>query len=194
MADHPSRRRGALLALASVLVVALGLVAILAVQNRALEARNAELAERLVFPYRGLVVPAFEGVTLSGDSVRIGSGPDSALRQVLLFFTTTCPYCKASIPVWNAVATRGRELGFAVYGVVLDSLDLARAYVAEHGLTYPVVPLPERRLAELYRIRRVPMMLVVDAAGRIRYARWGEVSSGTVLDSVVAAAHGTAGK
>lgn len=183
----PTLVRGLLVA---ALVAASALAVVLGVQTDWLRARNLELARANRSPRAGLFTPTFAARTLDGDAVTIGERADGG-RQILLFFTTTCPYCEASLPSWRALAdtiARAPDLDAAVYGVALDSAHHAREYRRAHGLTFPVITLPSRKLRYLYRATSVPIALVLDHEGRIVYARTGAMTERAALDSLVAAA------
>lgn len=167
------------------LAAAAALVVALAWQKRSLEQRYARLLERSLNPHPGLFVPAFSAATVAGDSVRIGE-PQPGTAQLLFFFTTTCPYCKASLPAWNRIvrATEGIH-DVAAYGVALDSLHLTREYVRERAMTRPIVVLNDRRSTSLYRVRRVPLLLLVGEGGRVRFSRIGTLEDPAAVDSVL---------
>ena len=155
-------------------------------RNQALADENRVLARRVVEPRVGLFVPAYAAATLDGQRVALGA---LGHRQVLIFFRTTCPYCRASMPAFNAIAERlAPDSQIAIYGVALDSANAARAYVTEHGLRFPVLAELAPRLVGLYRVSRVPLILVVNEQGRLAYARLGVLESAAAVDSVVTAA------
>ncbi len=55
-------------------------------------------------PYVGMYVPAVTLPSVTGDSVLLG-GPSVGHVQILFVFTTTCQYCKASLPAWKRIAS-----------------------------------------------------------------------------------------
>jgi peroxiredoxin len=167
------------------LVAALLLLALLARRTQQLRAELADVRDRANANLPGLFVPPFAAATMDGDTVLIASGQSEA-RQVLFLFTTTCPYCLRSIPAWRQIAAGARVAGYQAYGIGLDSLQLVRTYVESHGVDYPVLTFPERRLSRLYRAGAVPETLVLDGEGRILYARRGEITSKVTVDSVLA--------
>ncbi|MFN2400363.1 MAG: peroxiredoxin family protein [Gemmatimonadaceae bacterium] len=174
----------------SALPIALTLLLFLAWKNHALRNANETLLKRATRAYSGLVVPAFRTVTLEGDSVTIGKSPSGG-RQVLFFFTTTCPFCREILPTWRAVAGPLDTLSarhVEVYGVALDSAD-ARAYAAEHSLNFPIVRLPDWRLIHLYRSKGVPLTVVLSDSGRMLFAQLGQLRSRSTIDSLLAAIH-----
>lgn len=172
------------------LALATALAVILAVQNRSLRARSAELMERAGLPHPGLLLPTFEAVTLAGERVTIGR-TSLGQSQVLFVFNTSCPYCLASLPAWNGIAGTVRTQAsdsVPVYGISLDPPAATAAYAAEHGLTFPVLTFPEAKLAPLYRARVVPLVLVLDSIGRVVFSRPGVLATRAAIDSLLAAA------
>ena len=177
------------------LVLAVGVVVLLARSHRQLEARYQRLAERSAWLHPGSYVPVAPVTTIGGDTLTLGAPPAGA-RQVLLVFTTTCPYCRASLPAWRSLAARADSVsrlgGVAphVVGLSLDSLPATTHYVDEHGLRFPVTQFPTRRDQALYRARSVPLILVIDEENRVAYSRMGVLTSPAALDSVWRAAIG----
>lgn len=170
------------------LTIAAGLVVILARQNQSLRSQQLELLEQVRFPQPGVYVPVFNALTLRGDTTTVGSHPDPAGSQLLFFFNTRCPYCQQSMPAWNDLFTRLRgNGGTEVLGIGLDSLHLLEVYAHDQELGFPLISLLDRRLAELYRVRAVPLTVLVDADGHVAYARRGVLEVGEQVDSVLLA-------
>ncbi|HVH12989.1 MAG TPA: TlpA disulfide reductase family protein [Longimicrobium sp.] len=175
------------LAAAAVLVVVLGQ------QKRDLieqvEKAQLDLRRATTEPLRGMYMPAFNAPTVEGDSATIGQLAGEG-RQVLLMYTTTCPFCLSSIPAWKEVtAAVDTMTGMraTVYGVSLDSADVTRQYITKHGLPYPTIRFPDSRTAGMYRAGTVPVTLVLDENGRAVYTRTGELRDRAAIDSVIAA-------
>jgi peroxiredoxin len=175
------------LAAAAVLVVVLGQ------QKRSLikqvEQTQYQLRQARTEPMRGMWMPAFQAPTLEGQAATIGEVPGEG-RQVLLMYTTTCPYCLSSIPAWKqikAATDTMTSIRAAVYGVSLDSVDVTRKYIAQHALPYPTVRFPDEKVAGMYRAGTVPITLVLDERGRAIYSRTGELKDPAAIDSVMQA-------
>ncbi len=169
------------------LAVAVTLVTLLGAQNRRLKGQYADLMQRATQPHPGIFVPTFHAATLGGDSATVGTTVAGA-AQILFFFTTTCPYCRESLPAWKQVASQFKAVGSAsVYGIALDSLHLVQEYAKEHELGFPVVMFPEAKLAQLYRVRRVPLVMVLNEEGRVVYSRAGPLTTQSAIDSVLEA-------
>ncbi|MCY3705150.1 MAG: TlpA disulfide reductase family protein [Gammaproteobacteria bacterium] len=177
-------------------VVLAGLSALLAIQKRQLRVEAAELRQsvrrQVDFPHTGMVVPAFDGATLEGDEVRVGVAAPGT-RQILFVLDTRCGNCLVTLPAWNrmAEAVGHDDASVEVYGLSLDPVPETRAYAQEHGLRFPVVLFDDERYRELYRVRGIPITLVVDEIGAVEYVRLGSIVgewAEPVVDSVVNAA------
>lgn len=169
-------------------VAALVLVAVLAAKNQSLQREVRRLSVQDKLPHSGLVVPAFRTETLTGDSVTIGSAIPGG-RQVLFFFTTTCPYCLQTLPVWKDLDVRLRyadSTNVQVFGISLDSVEVTARFVSTHHLAFPVVRFPDAKTAALYRAVGVPITVVLDHDGVVLYGRAGALTS-SAADSVMAA-------
>jgi peroxiredoxin len=181
-----ARIRGVIFAVA--LVVAVTLVVVLSGEARTLRAAYKDLAQRTSEPHAGIFVPTFPATTLGGAPVTIGRTTQG--RQVLFVFTTTCPFCLASLAQWNRLAQILDTLGAtrtSAYGLSLDSVSATRSYAARHSLRFPVIVFPEHKLVFLYRARVVPLVMVLDSVGRVLYARLGVLTNSTASDSILIA-------
>jgi peroxiredoxin len=170
------------------LVVAATLVVVLSQRLTRLTHAYQVLQRRASTLTTGEVVPTFQAVTLTGDTLTVGERLDGG-KQVLLLLTTTCPFCRATLPVWAQLADSIRQVrpDVEVIAVSLDSLDATRRYAEEQGLAMPVVTVPTRKLVRLLRAGRVPQTVVVDHEGRVLYGWTGLLSADAVLDSILIA-------
>ena len=65
-------------------------------------------------------------------------------------------------------ALHRRHPKLVVLGISLDAdIDVARALVARHGLTFPVIHDPQGILAGRFRVTEIPASFVVDHGGRV---------------------------
>ena len=135
-----------------------------------------------------MYVPVWEGESIDGAHVRIGDVEPNQ-TEILFFFTTSCPYCRATIPIWKRIASLVKEdPSIEVHGIALDSAHRAASYDTEHDLPFSTVAFVDPRYASLYRVRGVPLSLVVGRGGRVLYSHIGELTDGTVVDSILLAA------
>ena len=184
MAERWTKRlTGAALAVASVLLL------VLAWRYWNLTQAYAELRVKASLPYAGFVLPTFRAETLDGDTVVVGELPDTTARQLLFVFSSSCPYCRATLPVWEALADSVAATA-PVLALTVDSTATARAYAHDHGLRYTVARFPDWKSVRLARASAVPQTLVLDARGRVLFAHTGQLGPGPVPDSVYQALGG----
>jgi peroxiredoxin len=120
-------------------------------------------------------LPLLDGSTLAAGDLR-----DTAI--VLVFFTTTCPYCRRHNARLDqlAQATRGQPL--RVIGVAGDGdAEHVRNYLRQQGWRFAVTLGAEPLRGALTARRVVPLTCVLDRAGRLREVIPGEMSESDVL-------------
>lgn len=185
----PRIRRGTaalwvLIALLATTVVALGY------EVRLLKPKADELIDRKALPYIGQLVPRVRVATMSGDSVTVGE-TTKGRSQVLFFLTTTCPYCKATYPEWTKLALRllqDSAQRFDVYGVSFSPKDSTLAFVAEQSPPFPIVTIDDDRVRKLFRVKGVPISLVIDPNGQVAFVHPSIIASDAQRNSIFAAA------
>lgn len=173
---------------ASLLAASVALLSLSRAHHELSESHVA-LSERLQWPHPGSVVPTFVGRTSEGEQLVVGRAPPGA-RQLLFVLGTECPYSRRSLPAWRAIGEASREVpGLQVLAAATDEEpEKVASYAEVHGLTFPVVTFPERKLVRLYRARSVPLVLLLDEAGTVLYSRPGVLEREAARDSVLAAA------
>ncbi len=130
-----------------------------------------------------LPVPDVQFTTLDGARI---TTPDLRGQVVLVnFWATWCGPCRVEMPGFQDVYESRRERGFTIIGVSQDvgTPDLVRGYLAERGITYPVVagtPEIERAFGG---VAALPTSFLVGRDGRIRH-----VVTGIFLEPALAAA------
>lgn len=173
-----------------VLLACAVLIAVLVRQNGVLARKLGRAQARAVLPHEGLMLPSIQASTLEGKKALVGEKLDGG-RQVLLVFTTTCPSCKASIPAFQAISDslkRQTSSGrVQLLGVSLDPVEPTIAYRDAHRLSFPIV-LFKKKDPVVFRLRAVPLVLVLDSVGQVKYSRFGEITTPTAIDSVIDAA------
>lgn len=157
--------------------------AVIVRDNRHLSAENEQLRRLAYEPRAGLFVPPLVVPTLDGDSVVLGRQGDT---QLLFFFNTTCLHCRSSLPAWNGIAERLRaDSGVSVWGVAFDDSIGASAYAEAQAVRFRVIPVPDPRVAGLYRINAVPAVVLVNREGKMAYTRVGPLGEGLGTDSIL---------
>ncbi|MEX0692212.1 MAG: redoxin domain-containing protein [Gemmatimonadales bacterium] len=167
---------------------ALLLVVVLGLQVRELRTDAVALRERVRVVSTGDVLPPFEATSTDGVSVSVAHGRANTL-QVLLVFNTRCGFCAKNLPYWRGLVDSLRAApSTSVLGWSHDPDSLTVPYVAEHGLTFPVIT-PDSRWRSVFKVGRVPTTLVVGEGGRVRFARAG-VLTREAMDSVMSLVRG----
>lgn len=172
------------------LALTLGVTTVLALEVRSLRPQADQLRTRKALPYIGQWYPTVHTVSLAGDSVTIGE-TGRGRSQVLIYFSTTCPYCLETLPTWKRlsaelVADSARR--FDVYWVSLSDADSTAAYTRRHDITYPVVRMPHWKINRLARVKGVPITLVIDRYGQIAHVHPSVFRTRQSADSVLVAA------
>ena len=143
------------------------------------------------FPRAGQWMPTVRAVSTTGDSLTLGE-TTSGRAQVLIFFTTTCPYCKENLDAWKRISSElaaDSARRFDVVWVSGSYMDSTRAYVERNGITVPVVKMPSNKWIRAFQVKGVPMTMVLDHWGRVAHMHPSLFASSAARDSVVAAAY-----
>jgi cytochrome c biogenesis protein CcmG, thiol:disulfide interchange protein DsbE len=121
---------------------------------------------------------------------RLGGGEASLARWrgrvvVLNFWASWCDPCREESPVLQRFHERIRREGGTVLGV--DALDVtsdARAFVEEHGLTYPMLRDGDGERLDDFGVRGYPETFVLDRKGRVAAVRHGPVDERWLRETV----------
>jgi peroxiredoxin len=114
--------------------------------------------------------PAFKVTTLDGAEVSLDELRDSVV--VLDFWATWCGPCRRELPMVQKTYEDFKEKNVAVLAVSVDSdTSAVRPYAAKHNLTLPIAF--GRELGGAYGASSIPMLVVIDGRGQIRYVHTG---------------------
>ena len=169
------------------------LVVLLAVQNRAL---HTELTEALthVVPDAPRLSPGdlVDPITVFDDTgATLGLDWSANSRAVVLVFSSTCPACQETLPIWDDLATRIEDRGnVRVIGLQLDRPDPGTGEAAAEPAgvwsfpVYGILRADNESFLDLVPV--IPGTFVIDARGAVREAHYG-VPDEAALDAVIAA-------
>ena len=149
------------------------------------------------------VIGAGESTTLD-DAVKAGERPAAPSRELPLlaggeggigdwrgkpvlvnFWASWCDPCKDEAPLMERAHRRLKAKGGTVLGVTVDdATEDSKAFMREHGLSFPSVRDVEGRLGEDFGTSGVPESFAVDADGRIVAISRGQVSREFVDDAL----------
>ena len=128
--------------------------------------------------------PPLSGPTLNGGTADIA---DYAGQVVVVnVWASWCVPCRREHPLLIRAAEALEPYGVQFIGInTQDSEDDARAFLEEMGpFGYPSVLDPEGRWAVEWGTFGVPETFVIDADGRIRAKRIGELTEGWIVEAV----------
>ena len=156
-------------------------LAVVSLGSPATEARaEVKLGEDKFKP--GDKAPEFEkGSFLDGSAAKLASLGGSKVL-LLNFWGLRCGACLEEIPYLEALAKKYDGKGLAVWGVNTDGADATTVRDTLKSLrvtvSYPIVLDPDFVIADTYTNFLVPLTLVIDRAGVIRFIHTG-FESGT---------------
>lgn len=103
---------------------------------------------------------------MTGKTVKLS---DYTGKVVLLeFWATWCPPCRESVPGLEKLHKAYKDKGLVVLAVSVDNggWDEVKSFIAQQGITYRVLKGTDEVSAE-YRVRSIPMTLLVNRTGKI---------------------------
>ncbi|MCB1853998.1 MAG: TlpA family protein disulfide reductase [Halieaceae bacterium] len=108
----------------------------------------------------------------AGDNVRL-----SEYRgQVVLinFWASWCGPCRQEMPELEAIHRKYADLGFTVFGVnVEQDRAMADRVLRDIPVSFPILFDDDNRVSELYGVDAMPVTVLVDRGGAIRYLHRG---------------------
>jgi peroxiredoxin len=116
----------------------------------------------------GQPAPDFALKAMDGANLRLSE----FLGDVVMinFWATWCGSCRQEMPELERLHDTYRSAGFVLIGVNVDD-ESARAveFVRALKVTYPILLDPRRSVAPLYRLDELPMSVLIDRAGVVRF-------------------------
>jgi peroxiredoxin len=86
---------------------------------------------------------------------------------MLNFWATWCPPCRKEMPDLEAFYRQFSPQGFVILGISDDEPDKVRAFVQQHGVTYPVLLDAGSKVNELLHINGIPKTFIYDREGKV---------------------------
>lgn len=128
--------------------------------------------------------PPLSGPTLEGGTVDIAGFAGQVV--VVNVWASWCVPCRREHPLLVRAAEVLEPFGVQFIGInTQDSEDDARAFLEERGaFGYPSVLDPDGRWAVEWGTFGVPETFVIDADGRIRAKKIGELTEGWIVEAV----------
>ncbi len=124
-----------------------------------------------VGPYEGQQAPPLQGTALTGAAVDLAALQGKP--TVVVFWASWCGPCKKEAP---AVVKLARSYGDRVHILGVNTGEdqgTAQRAARTWGMTWPVVSDGDGSLSKRYKVRGVPLVLILDAQGRVRHRNNG---------------------
>jgi peroxiredoxin len=137
-----------------------------------------------------LVLSVFAASSLASSGLEGQEAPDFALKSstgenlrlseyrgdvvMINFWATWCGPCRQEMPLLDELYGRYQRVGFNLLGVNIDD-DSRRAMqmIDELGVSFPVLFDSRKEVSELYDVEAMPVTVLVDREGTIRYIHHG---------------------
>ena len=130
-------------------------------------------------PEIGQPAPAYETISLAGDSVSLAQKRG---RVVLLnVWATWCHPCRDEIPVLQSLHERYAARGLDLVGVSVDAAGeegTIRDFAKDFNMTYPLWLDPDERIQSTFLAIGVPATFLIDRDGVLRWRHVGPVRAG----------------
>ncbi len=138
----------------------------------------------------GVLVSVFAAGSLASSGLVGQPAPDFALRSatgenlrlseyrgdvvMINFWATWCGPCRQEMPLLDDLYVRYQRVGFSLLGVNIDD-DSRRAMrmVNDLGVSFPVLFDTRKEVSKLYRVEAMPVTILVDREGNVRYVHHG---------------------
>lgn len=91
----------------------------------------------------------------------------SSSKQIVFVMTTTCQFCKQSVPMWNQLAAT-RNLSISIIGISLDDRERTIEYVKSNNILFPVFLSSDQEFFKnSSRVYSVPKTILRQSGGRV---------------------------
>jgi peroxiredoxin len=121
------------------------------------------------FHLLGQSAPDFALRGTSGNNFRLSEHRGDVV--LLAFWGSRCGLCGAQLASLSRMVDTYRSAGLAALAVNIDDNQVAAAeFAMTHPVSFPVLLDPKKTVAKQYRVDNLPMLLLIDRGGAIRFA------------------------
>jgi peroxiredoxin len=117
----------------------------------------------------GQMAPDFALRATAGDNVRLSEHRGQVV--VLSFWGSRCSSCRAQLDMLNRSLATYRSAGLEIFGVgVDDDVEQSRDFAHSMHVTFTMLLDPEKSVSRSYQVDNLPMTVLIDRNGTVRYA------------------------
>jgi thiol-disulfide isomerase/thioredoxin len=130
-------------------------------------------------PAAGRPAPAFQAVTLAGDTVSLEALRGSTV--LLNLWATWCAPCRRETPYLQSLHEKLAPQGLVVVGVSVDAFGAERdveEFMTEFGVTYQILHDPAMRSLDVFSAIGLPATYLIGKGGTLLWVRLGPVEPG----------------
>jgi peroxiredoxin len=111
----------------------------------------------------------FKLLSIEGKEIALESFAKDKVT-LLVFGATWCPSCRHEVPILKKYYNDLKDDGLKVLGIdVQESKKKVNSFVEKNRINYPVVLDSNAEVARLYKVVGIPLNIVLDKKGVIRY-------------------------
>jgi len=149
------------------------LVLVLARQNNQLQTAYQEARDAQSVPTRGDWIPQFALPAFRGSDEAL-FGADAG-GHLIFIFDPSCPASRQAARVFGELAELAHSSGLYASGLSrAEAMDVER-FLTDHALSIPVYRSSAREHSYL-GVKVVPTVVLLDTAGRVKYAHAGSIT------------------
>ncbi len=146
---------------------------------------TASHAAQPAYRLLGTPAPDFALKATSGTNFRLSEYRGEVV--LLGFWGSRCTQCAGQLGSLSRLVDTYASAGLKALAINVDDDQLAAAeYAIAHPVSFPVLLDPEKSVARQYRIDNLPMLLLVDRAGLVRFVHreYGKGSEARYLEQI----------
>lgn len=116
----------------------------------------------------GQQAPDFALRAATGGNVRMSEHRGEVV--VLSFWGSNCTPCRSQLAMLNRSYVTYQSAGLAMFGIgVDDDSAKSQAFARSAGVGFPMLLDPDKGAARSYQVDNLPMTLLIDRGGTVRY-------------------------
>lgn len=115
----------------------------------------------------------FSSTTLEGESITLSDFQNQQV-VVLDFWATWCKPCVNGMPGLQTLHEELGDRGVQILAVnVGEDAETIQEFMQSEGYSFPVVMDPDRNIKDLFGVKGIPQLFVVDKEGNLRHSKVG---------------------